>query len=284
MNASGFIHARRGRRVVAVAAALVLVAALAGVAQAGFAKTSSSYSNATRIYACVNKTTKVVRIVQPVNGKRACKAGERLVSWAKNAGAGSAGPSGATGPQGPQGPQGDAGPQGPQGDPGPAGGPQGVQGEPGPQGPAGPAGPTGETGATGPQGPAGAQGAKGDTGAQGAPGAQGPQGPQGAKGDTGAQGPAGPQGPAGTVGATVIVTSSPVTSAASVRTATVSASCVAGHTMLAGGARVTTTDAADKVRLIASYPSAALTWTATGSAVVGKGKTWTIQAYALCTA
>jgi hypothetical protein len=52
--------------------------------------------------------------------------------------------------------------------------------------------------------------------------------------------------------------------------------------MLSGGGMLTTTDTADSIQLIASYPSAVGTWTVTGSASVKNGKTWTIQAYALC--
>jgi hypothetical protein len=54
--------------------------------------------------------------------------------------------------------------------------------------------------------------------------------------------------------------------------------------MLSGGGVVTTTGTLDTVRLVASYPSAAGTWTVTGSAAVAKGKTWSIRAYAVCTA
>ena len=64
--------------------------------------------------------------------------------------------------------------------------------------------------------------------------------------------------------------------------ASASVSCAAGEKLLGGGGVVTTTDTLDSVRLIASYPSAAGTWTATGSANIGQGKTWSIQAYAIC--
>jgi len=52
--------------------------------------------------------------------------------------------------------------------------------------------------------------------------------------------------------------------------------------MLSGGGMLTTTDTADSIQLIASYPSAVGTWTVTGSANIRNTKTWTIQAYALC--
>src|SRR5262245_21578534 len=135
---------RRRVRLLGLGTAVLLIAFSAGSAQAGYV-----YSNSTKIYACVLKTTKVARIVVPVNGKAACKSTERLVSWSKNGMAGPAGVAGPTGPQGPEGPQGpkgDQGIQGIQGDPGPAGGPAGPQGDPGPQGPAGAQGATGPAG------------------------------------------------------------------------------------------------------------------------------------------
>jgi glutamine amidotransferase-like uncharacterized protein len=82
----------------------------------------------------------------------------------------------------------------------------------------------------------------------------------------------------------VIVQGTLVTSASTVKSASATASCAAGHTMLSGGAALTTTDSLVNVQLVASYPSAVATWTATGSAVIAKGKTWSIRAYAVCTA
>lgn len=82
----------------------------------------------------------------------------------------------------------------------------------------------------------------------------------------------------------MIVQSAAVTSAYTVKSASTSASCAAGKTMLSGGASITSTDTLDKVRIVASYPSAAGTWTVTGSALLGKNKTWTLRAYAVCTA
>ena len=64
--------------------------------------------------------------------------------------------------------------------------------------------------------------------------------------------------------------------------ASASVSCPAGQKLLGGGATVTTTDTLDNVQLVASYPSASDTWTATGSANIGPGKTWSIRAYAIC--
>jgi hypothetical protein len=120
------------------------------------------------INACVNQTTRVVRI--PSDG--ACSAKENPLSWNQ------------TGPAGPQGPKGDTGQTG-------SVGPQGIQGEPGPAGPPGPKGDTGQTGSVGPQGiqgepgPAGAQGPEGEPGAQGVPGPAGPAGPAGPSGTSG---------------------------------------------------------------------------------------------------
>ena len=73
-----------------------------------------------------------------------------------------------------------------------------------------------------------------------------------------------------------------MTSASTVKTASATASCAAGKVVIGGGAIVTTTDTPDKVEITASYPSAAGTWTATGSALIGRGKTWTVKAYAIC--
>ncbi len=75
-----------------------------------------------------------------------------------------------------------------------------------------------------------------------------------------------------------------MTSVYTVKSASASASCAAGHVMLSGGGVLTTTGAIESVQLVASYPSAAATWTATGSALVLKGKTWSVRAYVVCTA
>jgi hypothetical protein len=73
-----------------------------------------------------------------------------------------------------------------------------------------------------------------------------------------------------------------VTNVRTVVTATASVACPAGQTLLGGGGAVTTTDTLDNVQLTSSYPSALDTWTVTGSANIGPGKTWTIKAYAIC--
>ncbi|HEY3073165.1 MAG TPA: hypothetical protein VGJ46_10150 [Candidatus Limnocylindrales bacterium] len=66
------------------------------------------------------------------------------------------------------------------------------------------------------------------------------------------------------------------------RSGTASVSCPVGKTLLSGGGVVTTNDTLDKVRLISSYPSAINTWTVVGSALIVKGKTWSVRAYAIC--
>ncbi|WP_327048245.1 collagen-like protein [Microbispora sp. NBC_01189] len=169
---------------------LVTAGALVGsVLVLGGAATASSASG-TVYYACVNKTTRYMRLVGVTT---ACKATEYKVSWNQT---GPQGPQGAVGigGTGPQGPQGPRGLQGPKGDTGP----QGLKGDTGAQGPKGEKGDKGDTGAQGLKGDTGAQGPKGDTGPQGPKGDTGPQGP---KGDTGAQGLKGDKGDTGPKGA-----------------------------------------------------------------------------------
>ncbi|MEV4296629.1 hypothetical protein [Microbispora rosea] len=178
--------------------------ALAGsVLVLGGAATASSASDAP-LYACVNKSTRYMRLV---NATATCKATETKVSWNRTGpqgpvGIGGTGPKGDTGAQGPrgfrgpQGLRGPAGPQGPKGDTGATGakGEPGKDGAPGKDGERGPAGPQGlkgdkgDRGLTGPQGergPAGPAGAKGDTGPRGLPGEQGDRGLKGDAGDNG---------------------------------------------------------------------------------------------------
>ena len=75
-----------------------------------------------------------------------------------------------------------------------------------------------------------------------------------------------------------------MTNVSTVATATTSASCTGGRIMLSGGALMTTTDTPDLIQLVASYPSAAATWTAIGTAGIKNNKTWSIQAFAVCSA
>ncbi|MEX2274633.1 MAG: hypothetical protein WEA10_03570, partial [Actinomycetota bacterium] len=105
---------------------LVLTVALAGL-------TVLSASAATTIKACVDNTTRAVRIIKPA---QSCLDGETLKTW------------NITGPEGPAGPQGPAGEDGLDGVDGDDGAPgaQGPQGETGPEGPQGPAGQDGVDG------------------------------------------------------------------------------------------------------------------------------------------
>ena len=168
---------------------------------------------------------------------------------------------GAKGDQGDQGDQGGPGAKGDQGDPG-LPGVNGVQGDPG---------------AKGDKGDQGDPGAKGD---QGDPGAKGDQGDPGAKGDKGDKGDQGDTGPG--LGGTRIVHSTPITHDKNTDAETTSVSCDADEVLVGGGGTMTSTDNLQKVQLTSSYPSASDTWTVTGAANVGNGKTWTIEAYAIC--
>ena len=151
-----------GGRLIAAASAGVLIGSMA----AGGAALAAGESNTAPkvIYACVNKTTRLVRIV---NATTKCKPTEVKTWWNRQGPAGPAGSPGTTGPTGPAGPRGEKGDTGPQG-------PQGPRGLRGPQGPKGQKGDKGDTGPQGPQGP------KGDPG---------PQGPKGEKGDPGSVDP-----------------------------------------------------------------------------------------------
>ncbi|HXG77695.1 MAG TPA: hypothetical protein VNJ53_14100 [Gaiellaceae bacterium] len=64
------------------------------------------------------------------------------------------------------------------------------------------------------------------------------------------------------------------------------ATCPGGSVLLGGGALVTTTaPQKERAQLVASYPSAADTWSAVGVVAIaslGGGQTMTVTAYALC--
>ena len=111
------------RRVLLAALPLVLVTGVALAAEPG-ARTPTSAV----IHACVNKKTRVVRIV---GAAASCRRGESAIAWNGQGVRGVAGEPGAAGPQGP------AGPAGAKGDTGKAG-PAGAVGPAGPAGPAGP--------------------------------------------------------------------------------------------------------------------------------------------------
>ena len=104
----------RWRWVLAVAAAAGIVTTMAG-AHGG---------SPTLIHACVNKKSKIVRIVAP---SAKCKRTERAVDWPAQTAAGA---QGIQGPQGPQGPPGTPGTPGQDG----VDGTDGAQGDPGPPG------------------------------------------------------------------------------------------------------------------------------------------------------
>ena len=93
--------------------------------------------------ACVNKTTKIVRMSKWFT-PRSCRSTEVYRQWNVT---GPQGATGLTGPQGPQGPKGDTGDTGPQGAPGAASTVAGPQGDPGAPSTVG--GPHGDTGLTG---------------------------------------------------------------------------------------------------------------------------------------
>jgi Collagen triple helix repeat (20 copies). len=186
-----------GGRLIAAASAGVLIGSMA----AGGAALAAGESNTAPkvIYACVNKTTRLVRIV---NATTKCKPTEVKTWWNRQGPAGPAGSPGTTGPTGPAGPRGEKGDTGPQGPQGPRGlrGPQGPKGQKGDKGDTGPQGPQGPKGDPGPQGPKGEKGDRGPQGPQGPKGDRGPQGPKGEKGDRGPQGPQGPKGDPGPQG------------------------------------------------------------------------------------
>src|SRR4029077_11937777 len=75
----------------------------------------------TKIYACVNRTTHVTKIVAHRVGRADCKTGERSVIWNRVGLNGATGATGATGPKGATGATGAKGAQGPVGLQGPKG-------------------------------------------------------------------------------------------------------------------------------------------------------------------
>jgi hypothetical protein len=171
-------------------------------------------------------------------------------------------------------------------------GPTGATGATGSEGSTGATGPTGATGETGPTGPAGPQG---PTGAEGPAGATGEAGATGPTGETGPAGPAGPTGPTGPTGATgdtgpaasQIVAGATVTSpvAPPPNTAiTSTATCPAGEVLLGGGFTV----GGDLLTLMAtateSRPLDTSTWTATARNYATGLTSFSIQAYAVCSA
>jgi type VI secretion system secreted protein Hcp len=138
------------RRVLWIGAAVGgLAVGLLGGAVVAYAQTGTGNINA-----CINNTTRVVRI--PTG---ACAANETPIAWNQRGPTGPAGAQGANGANGFNGANGQNGAQGPAG---PAGSP-GAAGPTGAQGAAGPAGAPGTQGVAGPQGPAGPAGSGGTT-------------------------------------------------------------------------------------------------------------------------
>lgn len=87
----------------------------------GVSGSAVAAGSGSKVHACVNKRTLLVRIVDPAKRQK-CGRGEQPLSWSVTGPRGNAGPKGSTGPAGPkgatgpQGPSGDAGPRGPKGD------------------------------------------------------------------------------------------------------------------------------------------------------------------------
>ncbi|WP_248961112.1 hypothetical protein [Sphaerisporangium perillae] len=168
-----------GARILAIAGVGVLAGSL--VAGSGAVASATASAKAKPIYACMDKTTRLIRIVG-VTTK--CKDSEVKFWWNKE---GPAGADGTVGPMGPQGAKGANGAQGAKGDTGPAGA-KGADGKDGAQGLKGADGKDGAQGPKGDTGPAGPKGADGKDGKDGEDGARGPQGPAGPKGEPGSGG------------------------------------------------------------------------------------------------
>lgn len=256
-----------GVSVLALLGVLVLLTQAASAAPRAGAPAPSRIPSSTGVFVgCYARSSGALRLVA---SRGRCQPGERRVTWSH------------VGPRGPAGEPGATGLTGPQGERGPAG-------ETGAQGPRGQTGAAGPPGAAGPQGLQGIAGDPGPQGPQGLQGEPGPQGPEGDPGPQGLQGVQGLPGPAGPSGAQVVAGSSVISAANAARNTTVSAtaSCPAGTVLLSGGGLVTTTARqAERALLLASYPSAASTWTAIGVvafASLGTGQTMSVTAYAIC--
>jgi hypothetical protein len=183
---------RRMVRVVAVAAAIVLVAAGVGLWKLHEIQADTARDHDTT-QAAVAQAAAATDAVQQLATQVEQLGGDPVVD-PSDLPTGPAGPAGATGAAGAIGPQGPAGPTGPQGLTGQRG-PRGVEGATGATGSTGAKGDTGSSGDNGSSGATGAQGPKGDTGDQGPQGERGEQGPKGDTGDPGPQGPQGDPGP-----------------------------------------------------------------------------------------
>jgi len=154
-----------------------LLGALTSALVIGMVSYSYAASDTTIIYACVNKSTQVIRYVP----KKKCSSKETALSWNVS---GPRGVKGETGSQGIQGPRGLNGNNGS----------NGLKGE------TGSVGPKGETGIPGTNGTNGTQGETGPAGANGTPGSNGTNGTNGTPGTNGANGTPGSNGTNGTNG------------------------------------------------------------------------------------
>lgn len=243
----------RGGRTITLAAVGALAASLLTVG--GVATASSAGS---QVHACVHKTSRYARIVNPTAKCRKTEVrvligGGASTTTIQQGTQGQQGERGLQGAQGPQGVRGARGPVGPDGKQGL----QGLKGESGPQGPKGEQGEPGKTGETGPQGPKGddgknglpgkdgADGKNGLPGEDGARGLQGPKGDDGRKGDTGPRGPQGEKGEPG--GGAAYVT---YTDTGNIGGSSGTASCDKGDMVTGGGFTVNS-----KYQVVSSMPS-----------------------------
>ncbi len=242
------------RKVAAVLAASVLAISVSGAVGA---VSRVDVSPSAPIKACVNKTTKLVRI-SVFASPAWCGSNSSYRTWNTIGLTGATGATGATGPIGPSG---------------------------GATGATGPAGPTGPTGAIGPIGPIGLTGAAGATGSTGAAGAQGVIGATGPAGAAGAVGPAGPTGAAGPqgdpgAGATGYLKVTGVASASDITAKTVTATCTAGRSVIGGGYTLGGVAGTEYVQVTSSSPTSATVWTVTSAATTAD--LYTLQAFAIC--
>jgi hypothetical protein len=113
--------------------------------------------------------------------------------------------------------------------------------------------------ATGAQGP---KGDKGDAGPQGPKGDKGDAGPQGPKGDAGARGPAGAPGASGAAPSVIHVQSAPVAFGRD-RSATATARCPAGTSVIAGGHDVDPAAGFDDLSVVTDEANGDRSWTVT---------------------
>ncbi|MFC5835752.1 hypothetical protein [Nonomuraea insulae] len=251
----------RGGRTITLAAVGALAASLLTV---GGVATASS---ASQVHACVHKTSRYARIVNPTTKCRKTEVrvligGGTSTTTIQQGTQGQQGERGLQGAQGPQGVRGARGPVGPEGKQGL----QGLKGESGPQGPKGEQGEPGKTGLQGPKGDDGknglpgkdgtdgknglpgkdgADGKNGLPGQDGARGLQGPKGDDGRKGDTGPRGPQGEKGEPGGGGTYVTYTDT-----GSIGGSSGTASCDKGDLVTGGGFTVNS-----KYQVVSSMPS-----------------------------